>query len=293
MRGRLTATQARAIADDAPLFSFGVIADAQYCDAEPTGTRFYRNSTRKLAACVDVFNELDLAFVVHLGDFIDREFQSFDELLPIFDRLKAPRYHVLGNHDFSVAADELEKVAPKLGMPSRYYTFRTRDWRFVVLDGNDLSLYARSEGSRERAQAQAMLESLKGEEAANAQTWNGAIGRTQLTWLDRELAEADSAGEKSLVFCHFPVYPDNVHNLWNSAEVIGTIGSHRSTVTYMNGHNHAGNYGQQGNLHYVTLPGMVETEAETAFAVVRVHSDGLHVEGHGRTPNRTLMFGQR
>ncbi len=29
-------------------FAFGVIADAQYCDADPAGTRFYRDSPAKL-----------------------------------------------------------------------------------------------------------------------------------------------------------------------------------------------------------------------------------------------------
>ncbi len=270
------------------LFSFGVIADAQYCDADSAGTRYYRASTKKLAECVETFNRLDLAFVVHLGDFIDREFQSFDQLLPIFGRLQAPRYHVLGNHDFSVAADQLEEVALKLSMPARYYAFSTRGWRFVVLDGNDVSLYAHREGSREHEQAQALYEALKQQEAANAQTWNGAVGETQMAWLQRELDEADKAREKTIIFCHFPVYPGNAHNLWNSTQLVRTIESHRSVVAYMNGHNHAGDYGQKGNVHYVTFPGMVETEDTTAYAVVRVRGDGLMLQGYGRTPSRRL-----
>jgi hypothetical protein len=35
-----------------PLFSFGIIADVQYCDCEPVGTRYYRSSLSKLAEAV-------------------------------------------------------------------------------------------------------------------------------------------------------------------------------------------------------------------------------------------------
>ena len=82
-----------------PLFRFGAIADCQYCD-KTSGTRKYSDSPRKLHECVAHYNKLDLTFVVHLGDFIDRDFASFDVVGPIFGQLKAPRYHVLGNHDF-------------------------------------------------------------------------------------------------------------------------------------------------------------------------------------------------
>jgi manganese-dependent ADP-ribose/CDP-alcohol diphosphatase len=228
-----------------------------------------------------------------LGDFIDRDFHSYDRLLPVFNRLKAPRHHVLGNHDFSVAADQLNEVAAKLGMPAGYYAFHNHGWRFIILDGNDVSLYARAPGSREYQEAQAILESLKQRKATNAQTWNGAIGKAQLVWLDRELGDADKAGERTIVFCHFPVYPDNVHNLWNSEEVVRTLESHPSVVAYMNGHNHAGNYGQKGGIHYVTLPGMVETERTTAYAVVQVRSAQLWVEGFGRTGDRKLAFSRQ
>ena len=159
-------------------FSFGVIADAQYCDANPAGTRHYRASAKKLAQCVDAFNEMDLAFVIHLGDFIDRDFESYDVMVPIYSRLKPPRYHALGNHDFSVATDKIEDVAAKLGLEDRYFEFRTKGWRFVVLDGNDLSLFARRKGTPEYEHAHTLYQKLKKQNAPNAQTWNGAKKHT-------------------------------------------------------------------------------------------------------------------
>ena len=70
-------------ADDAP-FTFGAIADCQYCDADTGGVRFYRNSPAKLEAAVKHLNTLDLKFTVHLGDFIDKDWESFDVVGPIY-----------------------------------------------------------------------------------------------------------------------------------------------------------------------------------------------------------------
>ena len=83
-------------------FTFGLVADVQYADADPVGSRYYREARGKLADCVRVLNQMDLAFVIQLGDLIDRDYSSFDAVVPIYDRLRSPHYHVLGNHDFSV-----------------------------------------------------------------------------------------------------------------------------------------------------------------------------------------------
>ena len=90
-----------------------------------------------------------------------------------------------------------------------------------------------------------------------------------------------------ILFCHFPVYPENVHNLWNAAEVLAVARENRSVVAYMNGHNHAGNYGRLAKRHFVTFTGMVDTE-ETAYAIVNVHADRLEIKGFGRQENMTL-----
>jgi hypothetical protein len=45
------------------------------------------------------------------GDFIDRDFESFDVVGPIFNKLRMPKYHVLGKHDFSVE-DHLNPTFP-------------------------------------------------------------------------------------------------------------------------------------------------------------------------------------
>ena len=268
-----------------PLFSFGVIADCQYCNVTvpKTAQRQYALSPKKLTACVEHLNRLDLRFVVHLGDFIDRDFESFGVVSPIYDKLKADHYHVLGNHDFEVADDLKAKVPAALGLTSRYYQFRHHGYRFIALDGNDVSLHAYPAGDPRHKAAKAVHEKLPD----GTPTWNGALGQAQLDWLKKALAEAKRAGERVILFCHFPVYPENVHNLWNAVEVLAVLRGSRSVVAYMNGHNHAGNYGRLAKRHFVTFSGMVDTE-RTAYAVVHVHKDRLEIQGFGRQKSMTL-----
>jgi len=272
-------------ADSSATFQFGVIADCQYCSDPGTGVRKYSMSVNKLQRCVDHFNTLDLDYVVHLGDFIDRDFESFDVVSPIFGQLKFPKYHVLGNHDFSVADDKKKDVPLKLGLSSRYYDFAVNGWRFVVLDGNDISFYAHPKNSPEHQEAVDYYERNK----IDSPDWNGAVGPEQLAWLKKVLEQATDDSEKVVLYCHFPVYPKNIHNLWNAREIVDVIERFPCVKAYLNGHNHAGNYGIKNGVHYLTFQGMVDTE-KTSYATVKVHEDRLEVTGYGREENRVLKI---
>ncbi len=270
---------------DKPRFSFGVIADCQYCNIKvpKDAKRQYALSKNKLTKCVERFNQIDLDFVVHLGDFIDRDFSSFEDVLPVFNRLRARSYHVLGNHDFSVA-DKLKSKVPKvLGLKKRYYQFRNHDYRFVVLDGNDVSLHAYPSTDPRKKYAEDYHKKLP----SGTPLWNGALGKAQLDWLEGELKEAEKAGDKVILFCHFPVYPKNIHNLWNAEEVLDCISRFKNVVAYMNGHNHAGGYGVVDGQHFLTLKGMVDSH-ESAYSVVNVYRDRLGVRGFGRQNDMNL-----
>lgn len=268
-------------------FSFGVIADCQYCNIKTSkdAKRQYALSKRKLADCVENLNQIDLEFVVHLGDFIDRDFSSFKEILPIFNRLRTRSYHVLGNHDFSVA-DELKSKVPKvLGLNKKYYQFRSHGYRFLVLDGNDISLHAYPLSDPRKKYAEDYHKALP----SGTPLWNGALGKVQLDWLETELQAAEKVGDNVIIFCHFPVYPENIHNLWNAGEVLSSIRRFKNVVAYMNGHNHAGGYGFFDGQHFLTLKGMVDSH-ESAYSVVNVYRDRLEISGFGRQKDMSLTI---
>lgn len=265
-----------------PLFRFGAVADCQYCEAT-SKNRKYSLSPKKLTACVEHYNQMELSFVVHLGDFIDRDFSSFDKVVPIYNQLKAPHYHVLGNHDFSVVDDKKALVPAKLGLKQRYYDFTRKGWRFLAIDGNDVSLYAWPKDDPRTKAATEYHKSLK----PRPPSWNGALGDEQLKWIEAKLKTATKAKERVMLFCHFPVYPKNSHNLWNAGALTDLLARYPCVAAYVNGHDHAGNYGQRDGIHYLTLKGMVDTE-KTSYAVIEVYPDRLVVKGFGRETEREL-----
>jgi hypothetical protein len=269
-----------------PLFSFGVIADCQYCSADTKGIREYRLSKNKLEKCVAHFNKRNLAFVVHLGDFIDRDFASYDVVIPIYNKLIMPRFHALGNHDFNVEDLKKEEVPAKLGMASRYYSFEVKGWRFIVLDGNDISAYAYPRTSEQYGE---VCDYFK-KRGIETPQYGGVIGPRQLAWPKNEIDRASASREKAVLFSHFPVYPEGKHNLSNASELIDLIEDYPGIVkAYIDGHNHAGAYGLKQGTHYLTLKGMVDTK-ETAYAIIHVFDKKLVVDGFGREEDRSLAI---
>ncbi len=285
------ASASNAFADQEPLFSVGLIADAQYVDADPGGIRHYRNSIRKLGDAVKSINEAEVEFSIHLGDLIDRDFASFDDILEPLRELKKPVHQILGNHDFSVTEDKKSAVAEKMGMEKPYYSFSRNGLRFIFLDGTEISTFSQPAGSAIHEEASEMLKEYVAEGRKSAKSWNAAIGPKQLSWLEAQLVEATDGGEKAIISCHYPILPDNSHNLWNDQEVLDVIAKHSKTViAWFNGHNHAGNYGQSNGVHFVTVQGMVDTADANAFAVMDVMPNALKIRGHGRVPDRVLTY---
>lgn len=268
-----------------PEFSFGIVADCQYNNVVGTTERKYSLSNSKLEKCVSHFNTMDLEYVIHLGDFIDRDFNNFEVVNPIYNGLKMPGYHVLGNHDFVVQDDLKKNVPQKMGLKSRYYDFEVKGWRFIVLDGNDISFHAYPQNIAKFNEASKYFT----EHKVTSPKWNGALGSVQLNWLKEVLDNATKNKEKVVLYCHFPIFPDDKHNLWNAPEIITLIENYNNVKAYINGHNHTGNYGSKNGIHYLTLRAMVDTN-ENSYMVVQVFKDHLQIIGYGREENRTLKI---
>jgi predicted phosphodiesterase len=270
-----------------PDFSIGAIADCQYAAEPDAPPRLYHTAPGKLKEAVDAFNHEPLAFVVQLGDFIDRDWQSFDTLLPIASKLRHPWHFVLGNHDFAVDDAQKAQVPAKLAMPARYYSFVQNGWMFVVTDGNGLSSYAWPPGSPEYAHSMAVHTSLY----PDAPLWDGGIDEAQMAWLDRTLTLADKRGLKVMLFSHFPLWPENPHNLWNAPAVMALLDQHSSVKVWLDGHNHEGNYGVRNGIHYLNLKAMLDTP-ETAYARLDFYRDRIIVHGFGRQQSIELPFSE-
>ncbi len=275
---------------DLPVLRFGIVADPQYAARAPhVGmNRHYARSLAKLAEAIAVFNDADLSFVMTLGDIIDRDFESFDDILPVYDSLKHENFFLLGNHDFSVTPDRLADVGQRVGLVSPYYSFVRSGWRFVALNGNEVSTFAPPEGHPYREIAASRLADLRAAGAINAQDWNAMPSDEQFAWLSDEIKAAAAAGERVIVMNHYPVYPPNEHDSWDRERIIPLLTAHEHVAAYFSGHNHAGNSGALDGCHFLNFKGMVDTETENTFAIVEVWTDRIEVRGFGREDNRTL-----
>ena len=270
-------------------FKVGVIADCQYCNCEVKWGRYYKKSPQRLKEAVAELNKDSLAYTIHLGDFIDQKIKSLDSILPTWNALQSKKYHVLGNHDFDVGQTNKQKLLNKLNIKNRYYSFIENDWKFIVLDGNDLSFYGTLTKEKEQ-QTDSLFNQLKDKNLTYLKKWNGGLSNTQINWIKKELDEAVEKKQKVVFYCHFPIFPIDNDNLWNRDQFLTVIKPYKNIKAFFNGHNHNGAYEIVNNVHYLTFKGMVDTENTSAFAKIKFDKDTIFVQGYEREPSRKLII---
>ncbi|SEE25006.1 metallophosphoesterase [Polaribacter dokdonensis] len=270
-------------------FKIGIISDCQYCNCEIKWNRYYKKSPQRLKEAIKELNKDSLQYTIHLGDFIDKDIKSLDSILPTWKTLKSESFHVLGNHDFEVEEHEKEQIIEKLNIKNRYYSFVRNNWRFIVLDGNDLSFYGAITPDKKK-QTDSLFNSLKDLNLPYVKKWNGGLSNTQIDWLKSELEEAQQQKQLVGFYCHFPIYPIDQHNIWNRTQFLEVIKPYKNVKFFFNGHNHAGAYENINDIHYLTFKGMVDTENTSAFATAKFTKDTIFIEGYEREPSRKLVI---
>ncbi len=265
----------------------GVFADCQYCDCATENNRYYRNSLSKLNDCIAEFNsDKNIEFVVGLGDLIDRGIASFDSVNSILKISKNRVYHVTGNHDLAVDKKLLEMVPEKLNMKETYYAVHKKNWQFIFLDGNEITV--NSNNPEVVDEANQWLEKLSAGNQPNNKPWNGGISEQQQNWLIKQLETATRKNRAVILFCHFPLLPFDAHVLWNAKEILAIIEKYDCVKAWINGHNHAGNYAEENGIHFINLKGMVDTENQNAYSTITFSDDKIEIKGFGREESRSL-----
>jgi len=278
-----------------PLFSFGVITDIQYANKPLVEgrQRYEKDAIVKLRSCVQHWNHYHtnttpLTCIVNLGDIIDghegeqaveKDQEDLDLVLDAFSTLSVPRYDVLGNH--CVWNLGCEYTTKKLGMPNRFYDLQIwAGWRFVFLDGTDLSLMKDSH-SMDEAKEYYKLHSHR-----MLEDWNGGFSKKQIAWLKQVFANAKQNKEKLILCSHWPLLnmwaPEfNSSLLWNADEVLSLLDP-EVVYMFMSGHMHDNGYALHNGVHHLTMGAVVTTpEGMQAHAVVHVGETAVEVEGFG------------
>lgn len=275
--------------DTSSLIRFGLIADVQYGDCDTQGNRYYRNSLKKLDACVADFNNRKVQFTIALGDFADRNLADLDPVVAGLAQLKTGVYNITGNHDYKGFVDN-EALYKKLNMPAAYYSFKKRGWRFIMLNTNDIASYSNVKDTWKENELAVMLKQIKTGNRNNAQDWNGGISSKQIQWLKETLEAAQKKGEKVLIFSHNPSYPATEFTALNDQEILNTIAAFSCVKGMISGHHHAGAFATYKGIPCITTEGMVETETENAYGIVDIYADRIILTGCGRTKSYELSI---
>jgi len=263
-----------------PAVRFGILTDCHYADADPLGTRFYRESLGKLAECVDRMNVEKVDFLIELGDFKDQNRPPVEEktlahlqrVEAEFRRFRGPRYHVLGNHDMDSLSKPqfLARVENTgIGFGRSYYSFDVKGLHCIVLDANYTS---------------------DGRDYDHGDfDWTDAnVPATELDWLRQDLAASHGP---VAIFVHQLLDGTGSVYVKNAPEVRRILEASRRVLAVFEGHHHPGAYSHINGIHYYTLKGMIEGHGpdNSAYAVVEMRPDlNMIVTGYRKAPSMEL-----
>ena len=290
----LSAAQRQALADIAPVYQLpeitekqpkrlrvALLADPQFADISPDYGKglYYPSALKKLPALFSQLNAMDLDLVVTLGDIVDREWQDYQQILPLYAQLKHPHLFITGNHDAAVISRQLEQHSPVLPLPKHYFCLQTDNYRLLALDGNDISFYATSAQPEERRQAEQFYAALTIAGEPQAQTWNGGIGQQQYLWIEQQLTEAHRQQQQVIVLGHFPLAPAGIHRLWNGEQIADLLSRHRVVASF-HGHDHRGSLDTRHRTQFVTLRGLLDGASTVPFMVADFSGQGMTLIDH-------------
>jgi len=280
-------------AASAPLFTFGIIADVQWADAEDgsnydrTVVRHYRGAFRTLQRAVDWWRALPEppSFIAQLGDIIDgvnvrlgQSAPALEAALSELRRAPCPSVNLVGNHELYNFDRRALAAAGWLRHGDReYYSFSpAAGWRVVVLDPYQLALIGHAQDDPRRLAAVELLrrknpgvhpsgsggawfEGVRGYDRRFV-PYNGGLGEEQLRWLRSELAAASAAGERVIVLCHVILEPRACGGstmAWDYEEALEAVRSGEAggcVAAVLCGHDHSGKYHcDDAGVHHCTF----------------------------------------
>ena len=187
----------------------------------------------RLKAFIEEASKKELDFIIQLGDFCCPYDRNLD-FMSIWNSYPGKKYHVIGNHDTDGGFTR-EQVVQYWNAEGQYYSFDTRGYHFIVLDGND------EDTSQNRPAGYARY-----------------IGKQQLEWLANDL---EKTSLPTLVFCHQGLDNDlgGIHNATLSRMVLERANQEagfKKVQFVFSGHHHQDYYNQINGIHYIQINSM-------------------------------------
>jgi len=259
---------------------FGIVTDLHYADRPPLGTRFYRDTLRRIREAVSVMNQEKPDFLIELGDFKDQDADPVEKNTVAYlrtiesklRRFQGPTYHVLGNHDMdSLSKEQFLRNVTNTDIPtgSSYYSFDMKGFHLIVLDAN----FVADGGPYDHG---------------NFHWTEANIPEEELEWLRRDLA---GCSKPTIVFVHQLLDGVGEHYIRTAPRVRQVLERSQCVVAVFQGHQHGGQYTRINGIHYVTMRAMVEggRPEDNRFSIVEATPDlEIRVRGFGREASRNL-----
>ena len=204
---------------------FGVCADVH--------KDIMHDADSRLKAFIDEASKKDLDFIIQLGDFCC-PYEKNLNFLSIWNSYTGKKYHVIGNHDTDGGFTR-EQVIDYWKAQGTYYSFDSKGYHFVILDGNDEDISSSHPAGYARF-----------------------IGKEQLEWLTNDLEKTDLP---TIVFCHQGLDNDlgGIHNATESRLVLERAnkqaGFNKVQIVF-SGHHHQDYYNNINGIHYVQINSM-------------------------------------
>lgn len=253
--------------DQNPRLRIGLVTDLHFADKPESGSRYYRETRKKLAVAKEQFSKSAPDFLVELGDFIDAADSVDEELRYLhtvnqdFAAISKDRHYVLGNH--CVHTLTKKEFLDAVERPASWYSFDKAGFHFVILDScfrNDGQPYGRK----------------------NFQWTDANIPVAELQWLKSDL---EKARKPTIVFAHQRLDVENHYGVRNAPAVREALETSGNVLAVFQGHSHKNDHREISGIHYCTLVAMVEGTGleNNAFSLLEIMADGgLRVEGFVR-----------
>lgn len=254
-----------------------LVTDIHYADAEPKGTRYYRESLGKVEEMARVLGPRRPHLAAHLGDLVDAEASTDHKVAQgylkvidgAFSRVARRRAYVLGNH--CVAAGTKEDFLKTVRQRRTYFSKDAGGWHLVVLD----ACY-RSDG--------------RSYEPGKFVWSDSDIPAAQRAWLKQDLAKTSLP---TIVFCHqrLDLRRTSPFVVRSAGEVRGILEASGKVKAVFMGHSHKNDLRTIQGIPYATLAAMVEGSgsASSGYSLLTLLPGGtFRLEGFRRHAEHPL-----